>query len=176
MLEAELKRLEAEYNMFFAGRLPRPPWETRTRVTELAKRLDRSPVANYGQRFRFSTIQARLATFIDLWDRGLRAKEEGKPGPLAHGRGTARPDRTLHVAAVADPARDVDTVRELYQRVVDARRELGQESIPFGQFNELVRNQVDAFKQKGNAEVAFRVSMKDGKVAFTARALKRAPR
>jgi hypothetical protein len=24
-LEAELKRLEAEYNMFFAGRLPRPP-------------------------------------------------------------------------------------------------------------------------------------------------------
>ena len=28
-LEADLKRLEAEYNMFFAGRLPRPPWETR---------------------------------------------------------------------------------------------------------------------------------------------------
>jgi hypothetical protein len=31
-LEAEIKRLEAEYNMFFAGRLPRPPWETRARV------------------------------------------------------------------------------------------------------------------------------------------------
>ena len=26
-LAAEIKRLEAEYNMFFAGRLPRPPWE-----------------------------------------------------------------------------------------------------------------------------------------------------
>ena len=41
MLEAELKRLEAEYNMFFAGRLPRPPWETRTRVTGLFKKFDR---------------------------------------------------------------------------------------------------------------------------------------
>ena len=38
-LEAELKRLEAEYNMFFAGRLPRPPWETRGRVQALVKRL-----------------------------------------------------------------------------------------------------------------------------------------
>jgi hypothetical protein len=31
-LEADLKQLEAEYNMFFAGRLPKPPWETRARV------------------------------------------------------------------------------------------------------------------------------------------------
>ena len=31
LLEAELKRLEAEYNMFFAGRLPRPPWERHDR-------------------------------------------------------------------------------------------------------------------------------------------------
>ena len=43
ILEAEMKRLEAEYNMFFAGRLPRPPWETRSRVEKmitLAKRGD----------------------------------------------------------------------------------------------------------------------------------------
>jgi len=38
LLESELKRLEAEYNMFFAGRLPRPPWETRARVDALMKR------------------------------------------------------------------------------------------------------------------------------------------
>jgi hypothetical protein len=32
LLETGLKRLEAEYRMFFAGRLARPPWETRSRV------------------------------------------------------------------------------------------------------------------------------------------------
>ena len=175
-LEADLKRLEAEYNMFFAGRLPRPPWETRSRVADRVKRLDRAAISNYGQKFRFSTIQARFSTFIELWDRGLRAREEGRPGPLGQGRTVARTDRTLHVATVADPTQESDTLRQLYERVVDARRELGQESIPFQKFSDLVQTQVKAFKEKGNSEVAFRVAMKDGKVAFTARALKRAPR
>ena len=162
--------------MFFAGRLPRPPWETRSRVAAMVKRLDRSVINNTGQKFRFSTIQSRFSTFIDLWDRGLRAREEGRPGPLGHVRSAGRADRTLHVATVADPASEVDTLKELYQRVVDARRELGQESIPFQKFSELVRTQVNAFKEKGNSEVAFRVALKGGKVAFTARAMKRAPR
>ena len=38
LLDADLKRLEAEYNMFFSGRPPRPPWETRGRVEALIKR------------------------------------------------------------------------------------------------------------------------------------------
>jgi hypothetical protein len=82
ILESELKRLEAEYNMFFAGRLPRPPWETRGRVAAMVKRLDRSHINNTGDRFRFNTLQTRFATFADLWDRGLRAREEGRPGPF----------------------------------------------------------------------------------------------
>lgn len=174
LLESELKRLETEYNMFFAGRLPRPPWETRTRVTTIIRQLDRAAMTNYAQKYRFLTIQSRFATFVDLWDRGLRAREEGRPGPLGHGRSPARGDRTLHVVTVADPSKEVDTLRELYQRVVDARRELGQDSIPFQKFSELVQTQVNTFRAKGSDEVAFRVSMKGGKVEFTARALKRA--
>jgi hypothetical protein len=73
-LEGELKRLEAEYNMFFAGRLPRPPWETRGRVEAMVKRLDRLYITNTGERFRFSTLQSRFQTFADLWERGLKAR------------------------------------------------------------------------------------------------------
>jgi hypothetical protein len=82
-LEAELRRLEAEYNMYFAGRLPRPPVETRRRVAGLIRQLDRQRLSNYAERFRFTTLQSRFQTFSDLWDRGLRAKEEGRPGPMA---------------------------------------------------------------------------------------------
>lgn len=46
VLEGEIKRLEAEYNMFFAGRLPRLPWETRTRVEALVKRYDWMHIQN----------------------------------------------------------------------------------------------------------------------------------
>ena len=69
--------------MFFAGRLPRPPWETRSRVEALVKRWDRGYIQSAADRFQFETLQRRYQTFIDLWDRGLRAREEGRPGPFA---------------------------------------------------------------------------------------------
>jgi hypothetical protein len=80
-LESEIKRLEAEYNMFFAGRLPRLPWETRSRVEALIKRYDREPMTNTAQRFRFGSLQAKFQSFVDLWEKQLKAREEGRPLP-----------------------------------------------------------------------------------------------
>jgi len=80
-LEAELKRLEAEYNMFFAGRLPRLPWDQRARVDAMMKRFDRMHIQNTGDRFRFQTIQSRWAAFSELWERQMKAQETGRrPG------------------------------------------------------------------------------------------------
>jgi hypothetical protein len=179
ILEAELKRLEAEYNMFFAGRLPRPPWETRGRVTALVKRLDRQHLANYADRFRFTTIQTRYSTFVDLWDRGLRAREEGRAGPFGKARPAGEPppkikDRILYVTTLTDPVRELNKVQDLYESLAEARRELGQDAapVPFHKFVELIRTQIGTLKVSGSDEVAFRVATKDGKVAFTARALR----
>jgi hypothetical protein len=179
VLEGELKRLEAEYNMFFAGRLPRPPWETRGRVEAMVKRIDRAHIANYGNRFRFTTLQARFATFIDLWDRGLRAREEGRPGPFAQQAPRAadvkpkKPDdRIMHVTTFNEPLKEMDKLHDLYDSLAEARREAGQDPIPFHKFADLIKTQVAGLKEKGSPEVAFRVAMKDGKVNFTARALR----
>jgi len=177
-LEADLKQLEAEYNMFFSGRLPKPPWETRARVEALVKQYDRSYIANTGDRFRFSTLQSRFATFIDLWDRGLRAREEGRPGPFVHQRGAKEAarkspdDRILHVSSFRDPVREIDKLTELYESLAEARREVGEDAPPFHKFADLVKSQVNKLRQSGSPEVAFRVAVKDGKVSFTARALK----
>jgi hypothetical protein len=176
LLEAELKKLEAEYNMFFAGRLPRPPWETRSRVEAMVKRLDRMHLPNTGHRFRFGTLQARHATFIDLWDRGLRAREEGRPGPFAQprpvDRAVKKDDRILHVTTFVDPLREMEKLHELYDSLGEARKASGQEPIPFHKFADLIKTQVTSLKEKGSPEVAFRVAVRGGKVAFTARALK----
>jgi hypothetical protein len=177
-LEADLKRLEAEYNMFFAGRLPKPPWDTRSRVEAFVKQFDRSHIQNYGDRFRFMTLQARFATFIDLWDRGLRAREEGRPGPFTHQKADKadqlkRPeDRILYVAAFHDPMHEMEKLHDLYDSLAEARREVGAAAVPFHKFAELVKNQVEKMKATGSPEVAFRVAVKDGKVNFTARALR----
>ena len=103
-LEADLKQLEAEYNMFFSGRLAKPPWETRARVEALVKQFDRGHMPNTGDRFRFLTLQSRFATFIDLWDRGLRAREEGRPGPFAHKRAPVEPEKKLRQGGAPEVA------------------------------------------------------------------------
>ncbi len=177
-LEAELRKLEAEYNMFFGGSLPRPPWETRSRVEALIKRFDRSYIQSYMDRFRFNTLQSRFATFVDLWDRGLRAREEGRPSPFGSRKpaapaAPAKPgDRVVHVTTFSDPKKEMDRVHELYDRLMEARREVGEETVAFHRFVDLVRHQVDQLRKAGSPEVAFRVAVKDGKVNLTARALK----
>lgn len=175
-LEVELKQLEAEYNMYFSGRLPKPPWETRARVAAVVKQLDRAYIQNTGERFRFSTLQSRYAAFIDLWDKGLRAREEGRPGPFAAPRPKTEKkgpeDKVMHVASFRDPVREIDKLTELYDSLSEARRAVGEDQVPFHKFAELVKGQVQKLRDAGNSEVAFKVAVKDGKVNFTARALK----
>ncbi|HZB25197.1 MAG TPA: MXAN_5187 C-terminal domain-containing protein [Vicinamibacterales bacterium] len=178
-LEADLKRLEGEYNMFFAGRLPRPPWETRGRVEALLKRWDRGHIQGSAERFRFEMLQTRFQKFTELWDRGMRAREEGRPGPFAApppktrpGRPTAADGKVLHVAAFKDPAAEMDKLHSLYDSLMDARRKSGEDAVPFHKFAALVKDQVSKLREAGNREVAFRVVVKDGKVNFTVRGAK----
>jgi len=178
VLEAELKRLEAEYNMFFAGRAPRPPLETRGRVEAMVKRFDRGYIETAADRFRFQNLQARFQKFVELWDRGLRAREEGRPGPFAHhqSKAPAKKDaaeaKVLYVTAFQDPMREMDKLHSLYDTLMDARRQIGEDVVPFHRFAALVKDQVTKLRDTGSPEVAFRVAVKDGKVNFTVRGLK----
>ena len=177
-LEAELKKLEAEYNMFFSGRSPKPPMETRRRVEAMVKQYDRAHIQNFGDRFRFSTLQSRFSALVDLWDRGLRAREEGRPGPFVVTRPATAPDadrpkdRIIHVTTFRDPFREMERLEELYESLAAARKEVGEQVVPFHKFAELVKTQVSRLQKAGNTEVAFRVAVKDGKVSFIARSLK----
>ena len=179
LLEVKLKRLEAEYNMFFSGRAKRPPLETRNRVAAIVKRWDRGHIDTAADRFRFQSLQSRFQTFIDLWDRGLRAREEGRPGPFAQPppkepekKPKADESKVLHVTAFRDPMHEMDKLHSLYDTLMDARRQIGDEVVPFHRFAALVKDQVTKLRETGSPEVAFRVAMKDGKVNFTVRGLK----
>lgn len=191
-LEAEIKRLEAEYNMFFAGRLPRLPWETRTRVEALVKRYDRMNIRNTAERFRFGTLQAKFAAFCDLWERHLKAREEGRPipgrrssasiapaapppPPSARAATPEPPDprvpRVVAVTTLKDPAQDAERLKALYEQLTAARKDAGEKPVPFEAFKQVVRAQVSKLGS-GSGEVAFRVAVQDGKVTLTAKAVK----
>jgi hypothetical protein len=176
-LAGDLKRLEAEYTMFFSGRLRRPPWETRARVQAVIKRWSGLQITPTGDRFRFEMLQSRFQALADLWDRALRAREEGRPGPFASGvEKPALPatgaSTVAHVAAFTDPIREIDKLHVLYDTLMDARRRAGEAVVPFHSFAALVSSQVTKLQDEGSPEVAFRVAVTDGKVNLTVRGLK----
>lgn len=187
-LEVSLRKLETEYNMYFAGTLPRPPVEARARVEKLFRRYDRAYIQSYADRFRLSTLQARFSRFTDLWDRAQRAREEGRPGPFARPpRAEPTPsepalppvatpaERVVCVATIADPAADQQKILALYESLLEARRATGNhEAFPLQRFSQMITTQVTRLRESGNGEVAFRVSVKDNKVAFTAKGIKTA--
>lgn len=181
-LEAALRRLENEYTMYFGGQLQKPPLEARRRVEGLLRRFDRAYIQSAVDRFRLSTLQSRFSTFAELWDRAMRAREEGRPGPFSR---AARPsaagpqasappaEQVMGTAVVADIARDARAVEALYESLLAAHRAVGTvEPYPFHRFAQIVKGQVSKLQQAGSGTVAFRVSVKDGKVAFTARGVK----
>lgn len=186
-LSVELRKLETEYNMYFAGRSPRPPIETRNRVDQGFKRMDRRQMDSASMRFRVQTLQSRYSSFVDLWDRALRAREEGRPSPLFRGRDTVRTSAppppppaaeaapaVEHPRAVTfvDPKQESDKLQTLYDALMDARRQAGESNVPFHKFADLVKEQTQRLKKKGLEEVTFSITTTDGRVNLTAKGSK----
>lgn len=184
-LEADIRKLETEYNMFFAGRLPKPPWEARARVEADVKKLDRTPIQHTATRFRFTTVQARFVALAELWERTQRNKEEGRPlsagarknepapGEMPHGPAMGhlhRPGEDVRFGVtLSEPHRERRSVTALYDALQAARREVGAADVPFPRFEAMVLSQVGKVRAAGGADVYFRVYVKDGKAHFTAR-------
>ena len=194
-LDAEIRRLEAEFNMFFAGRLPRPPWETRAKVAALVKRHDQSFIQNTADRFRFESLQNRHAKFIELWERQMTNRELGRsmsgarkaaltPATPAATPGEAPPDpaaaaaarsreaaeRVIKFGRADDTSTGSSRVKELYEQLASAKKQVGEEPVSFERVQALVRAQVDKFGADGN--VAFKIGTKDGKVSLTVKSEK----
>jgi hypothetical protein len=177
-LAAELRRLESEYTKYFAGRSPRPPVELRAHVDRLFRQWDRRQGDSSAARFRLQSLQARFGTFVELWERAQRARDEGRAGPMTRrGADSAEApapklrDET-YAAVLREPAAERDQVRSLYEAVMEARQQTGHEVVPFAQFEELVTRQVAALRSKGASDVVFRVTVTDGRPNLTAKGVK----
>lgn len=176
-LAVDLRKLESEYTRFFSGRSPRPPTEARAQLDrEFRKWGNRAPDGATG-RFRLQTLQSRYSSFVELWDRAMRAREEGRPGPLIAHRASAeetpRLESEVFAAVLHDPSAQTDRLRGLYDAMMDARRQTGHDVVPFERFADLVRGQVERLRESGATDVMFRVSVNEGRPNLTAKAVKR---
>ena len=192
-LDVSIRQLQVKWDMFFCGAEKKPPSDLHAQVEGLVKRYTNAEIRNSGERFRYQSLTARFTTFNELWQKRLRAREEGKafgvhglkadqlppslgpaptaPPPVARAAGPGGPGGEYRVA---DPARDAVAVRSLYERFVDVRRRAGEgATVPFEQFQQLIANNLSKFlSEKRGRALDFRVETRDGKVSLKARPVK----
>jgi hypothetical protein len=189
VLERSFRQLQIEWEKFFGGVEKKPPTDLRARVEALIKKYAYAEIRNNGERFRYQTLSTRYATFNELWNKRMRAIEEGRPlgihgiyerkvapppvyappppaaRPSGGGSGEVR---------VKDPGGDTDAVRSLFDRFLEARKAAGEAApVKFESFQKIISQQAARIlTEKGAQAVDFRLETKDGKVSLKAKPVK----
>ena len=189
ILERQFRQLQIEWEKFFGGVEKKQPNDLRTRVEALIKKYAYAEIRNNGERFRYQTLAARYATFNELWNKRVRAIEEGRPlgihgvyerkvapppvyappPPAARGAGSGAGE-----VRVKDPGGDTEAVRSLFDRFLEARKAAGEAApVKFESFQKIISQQAARIlSEKGAQAVDFRLETKDGKVSLKAKPVK----
>ncbi len=189
VLERSFRQLQIEWEKFFGGVEKKPPTDLRARVEALIKKYAYAEIRNNTERFRYQTLSSRYATFNELWNKRMRAIEEGRPMGI-HGiyeRRVAPPPVYAPAAPAAraggagsgevrvkDPGGDTDAVRSLFDRFLEARKAAGEAApVKFESFQKIISQQAARIlTEKGAQAVDFRLETKDGKVSLKAKPVK----
>jgi hypothetical protein len=165
-LQRTFRLLEREYEQWFSGALPKPPQETQRVCEEIVKRYNISPPRNLSEQSLFSMLQARFNTYMEMWNRRTRLKEEGRlpGGPETKKRSAPKPP--------PPSAAPRDAFREVFESFVAAKQKAGEATtkLSYESFRKTLEKQADQIRAaKGYKEVDFGVTVKDGKVSVVAR-------
>jgi hypothetical protein len=176
-----MRRLKIEYDIFFNGASKRPPYDTKSRVETMIKRLGDDRTLTFAQRYRYNSLATRYNAFRELWRRTMQGREEGRDAATA-----ARAAAAMRNAAdlpsqaqaqstfiCADAHRDVQTVKEIYDALIEAKRKCGEsvDDLSFPRFHRLIASKTDNLKEHlGCESVRFSINVEDGHVNFKAKA------
>lgn len=175
-LEDDIRRLKIEFDIYFNGASKRPPYDTKGRVETILKRLSDDRSLTFAERYRFNTLMARYNAFRDLWRRTMQGREEGKD-PVSAARASAKREAVESFSKTTlvchDATREVETVKSLYDALVDAKTKCGEptEDFSFPRFHRLIASKAESLKARLKCErVSFSVDVEGGHVSFKARA------
>ncbi|MEW6363183.1 MAG: MXAN_5187 C-terminal domain-containing protein [Acidobacteriota bacterium] len=180
-LDLSITRLKLDYERFFSGGQKVPPERERDRVAAMIKRLNATSMQNFSQRYLFQVLMTRFYTYSELWNRQMRAREEGisltgivphaRPAPAAAAAPPVRPTEYSAVIGSPDHGQPIST---LYGQFMELRSQTGEpaDKVSPQAFEKLIQSQYKQLTQKfGASAVEFRLSIKDGKVQLRAKAI-----
>ena len=188
ILNVQIRQLQTRWELFFTGVESKPPSELQRKVEKLIREYAFQEIRNSGERFRYQTLTARFNTFNELWQKRLRAREEGKsfgvhglkadvlppPAPEREHRMPAGGGGSGREFRIGSSDGDDAQVQALYKRYVEERERLGEGEAPaYESFRQLIGQQTaKILGDKGARAVDFRLDSSHGKVSLKARIVK----
>lgn len=185
-LDEDIRRLKVEFDIYFNGAAKRPPSELKNRVETQIKRLADERQLMFAQRYRYNSLIARYTSLREMWRRTLQEREEGRDAATiklaALEQAKAEEEANAETSKVeplntsficADVRRDVPTVKNLYDALIEAKRHCGESSdeLTFARFHRIVAEQSESLKQRLNCErIRFSIHINEGRVNFKAEA------
>jgi len=77
-IEKAIRQLQIEWDKFFSGVEKKPPSDLQSRLQQLVRKYAYAELTNNTERFRYQSLTSRLTTFTELWNKRMRAREEGR--------------------------------------------------------------------------------------------------
>jgi hypothetical protein len=170
--EQALTRVGREYDVFLYGSQGRLPVDSRKRLQEMARSLSAQRIESAADRYRMNTMLGRYNTQVELWERAVRDKEEGR------GRFSRVSSSSSSVPLNAPPAVSVNVVagpspdEMLFARFRDARHARGEDvsRLSLDRFREqLAREREKLTARTGHAQWDFDLADEGEKVRLVAR-------
>jgi hypothetical protein len=186
-----------EYDLYFAGARTEPPSREKAELDRLVRFYGNNPVNRLVQQHVFSSFSNKYNVHNELWNKWLRAKEDGlgvdprlpaaarrarkalqdlerrAPAAPKPEEGTAAPQPAPQEAK-APKAGGARNLRKLYEEFVNAKVLSGEiPGLDFAAFQEHVRQQREAILQKYEGrDVVFSVKVQNGRVSLRAKVVK----
>ena len=175
-LDMALTLLKRDYEVYFSGGSKLPPNEAHKRVENLVRKYSRLTSLNYAQRFRYNSIQARFQSYLDLWNKQMRFKEEGRTPSGGVIQVQEKPKKAPRKSATAVDAQ-ANHFQKVFNEYLKSREKMGENAsnVTFEKFSEQLSKQRQAILERYQCkDVQFYVAVEQGKTKLKAKPVTKA--
>ena len=185
-IDEGILKLQRDWERFFSGQERKAPFEARQKLDRMVRRYAGVEIRSNGLRFRMQSLTAKYNALAYMWNRRLRALEEGRPRGLAPLRtqrpgaidvpssalapdssGSSGPPSRRPEVRISTLREDSDGLKNLFDQFKAARTANGESEIGFEAFGRLIaRERLRLLEEKDAVAVDFRVATQSGKVAL----------
>ena len=194
-IDVDITKLKIQFDLYFAGSVPRPPTSQRDALEKQVKQLQFS-IKSVADRFLYNAVLNKFNAYSELWLKNLRIKEEGVHlHPLArraahHAAAAAGVTGGSNGSAAVGAAKahgphpdswristtrnDEKALRNLYENFIAAKDQVGDQKKPsYDAFAREIARHTATIKDKVDCElIDFKIYSSANKVSIKAKPLK----